>query len=144
MRTQRLIAILLFLQLAAAAAGHEGRHDSPLLDRQYKVGKQGEVNVGADTAIGQIVIRKGKYKITHEASGDQHKFFFSPETKAGSKGEVPATIEVRTKQLLAAREKISGFVLYAVPYPEHDRKRDRPDYRIAKITVNGEHLEHLF
>jgi len=142
MHSLRLIAIALLVQLAAAAAGHEGRHDSPLMDREYKVGKQGEINVSADTAIGQIVIRKGKYKITHEASGDQHKFFFS-ETKA-SKGKLPATIEVRTKQLLAAREKIFGFVVYDVHYPENDRKKYHPGYRVAKITVNGENWEHLF
>jgi hypothetical protein len=144
MSSFRLIVIALSVQLVAAAAAHEGGHDDKLSDRQYKIGKKGEINIRADSAIGRIVLRKGKYKITHQVNGDQHTFVFTPEAKGSSKEKAPEAIEVETKQLLPSRDKASRFVVYAIPYRHDDRKTDHPDYRISKITVDGENWEHLF
>jgi hypothetical protein len=138
------LAALLSGAVVAAFPEHEGHsHDAPLLDRQYKVGKDGEINIRENLSIGNSILTRGRYKVVHKPDRDEHWFIFSPVAKNGSAGEGGKDFQVKARQLLPAREKVSGFVIHAF-HDAHAGARNQPRYTIVKITVNGENWEHLF
>jgi hypothetical protein len=138
MQATWVIALALFI--------HEGHsHDTPLSARQYKVGKNGEINVSENTSIGNSILMKGRYKVVHDPNGDEHWVMFSPVAKNGSSDTARQAVQVKTRQLLPTSEKLSGFVIHAMPdVRAGSSDKNRPRYRIMKVTVGGERFEHLF
>jgi hypothetical protein len=143
MKKVRLAAFLMLVSLPVGTIAHEGHDHDTSPDRQYKVGKTGEVNLREDTALGELVLKKGKYTVVHAANSDRHSFTFLPATKKGTPSETFKPIEANSKTLVPLRGTAVNFVVFAVP-DNAPRVRGRADYRIVKITVNDERWEHLF
>lgn len=125
------VAFVLALGLRGAAR-HDGPHVGP--DGEvFNVSKNGEVKIGTDIAIGDALVRKGKYVVEHRVDGDEHILLLTGvDPKKGS--ETPVH-QIRMR-LLPARDVARKSALFA------ERLQDR-SYRVSIVQIAGEAGDHV-
>lgn len=116
----------------SGAALHDGPHVGP--DGEvFTVGKNGEVKIGMDVVIGDVLVKKGKYLLEHRIDGDAHILALTGlDTKKGS--EAPAH-QIRLR-LLPSRDPVKKSALFA------ERLQDR-SYRVSVVQIAGEAGDHV-
>lgn len=125
------VVIVLALGLRVAAR-HDGPHVGP--DGEvFTVGKNGDVKIGMDIAIGDVLVRKGKYVVEHRVDGSEHVLLLTGvDPKKGS--ETPVH-QIRMR-LLPARDVARRSALFA------ERLQDR-SYRVNIVQIAGEAGDHV-
>ncbi len=71
-RIASVAAVTFFLAFGLrGSARHDGPHVGP--DGEVvNVGKNGDVKIGMDVIIGDVLVKKGKYLFEHRVDGDKH------------------------------------------------------------------------
>lgn len=129
------VVLSVFLLSAFAGpvtAGHDGPHGEGPLDRTFNIGKKGDVKIDEDVKIGDVLVRKGKYLISHRVEGDHHIVVLTRVDKTpSSEGSIH---EIRMR-FFPSREMVKKSALFAEP------QRDN-SYRITVIQIVGENGDH--
>jgi hypothetical protein len=125
-------SILMFALGIPTAAVHDGNHAAGPGDKIFKVGKNGDVKIGNDVKIGEILVKKGKYLFEHRVDGGQHIVVL---TSIDNKNSSEAVVhEIRTR-LITSRDPVKKSALFA------EEQRDR-SYRVTVIQIAGENGDH--
>jgi hypothetical protein len=128
-----LIATLAFTPpVAALHDGHDG-HDEGPTELVFKVGKTGEIKIGTDVRIGDVLAKKGKYLFTHRVEGDSHILVLTGiAQKTASES---AFYEVRMR-LVPARNQVKTSALFVQEQRDHS-------YRVTIVQIAGESGDHI-
>ena len=132
------IALALFVFLAGAGtlgAFHDGDHGDGPLDRTFKIGKTGEVNIGRDVKIGGTLVRRGKYVLTHQAEESRHVFVLTEVNKKKDASQL-STIELAS-QFVSHPERVKKSAVLAKEQPDRS-------YVVLNVLIAGENGDHLF
>ena len=114
------------------AARHDGPHGGPD-DEVFNVGRNGDVKIDRDVAIGDVLVKNGKYLFEHRVHGGAHILMLSGlDTKEGSKAPVH---QIRMPWL-PSRDPVKNSALFA------ERLRNR-SYRVGVIQIAGEAGNHI-
>lgn len=84
MKNLLIISITVCLTLGftrSAWALHDGDHGGGLIDRTFKIGKAGDVNIGRDVKVGNQFVKRGKYTLTHRQENQRHVFVLTEINK---------------------------------------------------------------
>jgi hypothetical protein len=116
----------------SGAAFHDGPHVGP--DGEvFNVGKKGDVKIGLDVAIGDVLVKKGKYLFEHRMEGDRHMLVLTGlETKNG----IEAPVHQIPMRFITSKDAVKKSALFA------ERLRDR-SYRVSVIQIAGESGDHM-
>ncbi len=126
-------SILLFTATFAMAAEQE---------QGLKVGKKGEITFNAETKVGDLTLKPGRYVFQHRVEGSDHFVHFTEVTKqAGYAGAVvvgvpkahPGEVKCRLEPL---KSKASGTAIYSIG--------EDGSARVTKIIIRGENVAHVF
>lgn len=114
-------------------------HDDPQPSRQYKVKPNGEFNLLDDTMLRDKLLTRGKYLIEHHVDGAVHSVTVAqvPDRK-----RIPRPAVTVAATMVPVKKAFSRSIVHAEP-PDEGNIGDRY-YRIMKIDVAGEDVEHLF
>lgn len=115
-------------------AFHDGDHGEGPTDRTFRVSKTGEVIIGTNVKIGNLLVRRGKYMLTHRADGDRHVFVLAEVDKRKAALEL-SSIEFGSR-FLSNSEQVKNSLLVA------KEQRDR-SYEVVKIQIAGENGDHV-
>lgn len=129
------VVLSVFLLSAFAGpvtAGHDGPHGEGPLDRTFNIGKKGDVKIGEDVKIGDVLVRKGKYLISHRVEGDHHIVVLTGVDKTPSSESSIHEIRMR---FFPSRDRVKKSALFAEP------RRDR-SYEVTVIQIAGEDGDH--
>ena len=138
MRITRIGSMVLTLVLVcggSVAAVHEGDHGSGPMDRTFKVGKTGEVNIGRDVKIGNAFVKRGKYTLTHRAGEREHVFVLVEINKKKELSQL-LTVEFSSRFLPDSKAVKNSAILVK-------EQRDRT-YEVVEIQIAGENGHHMF
>lgn len=131
------VAIILSVVLAGSGtlrAFHDGDHGEGPTDRIFRVSKTGEVIIGTNVKIGNLLVRRGKYLLTHRADGDRHVFVLAEVDKRKA-APVLSSIEFASR-FLSNAEQVKNSLLVA------KEQRDR-SFEVVKIQIAGENGDHV-
>jgi len=125
-------AIGVFL-LTSSATAHDGPHATSPNDQVFKIGKNGEVKIGADVRIGNALVKKGKYLAVHRVDGDSHVLAL---TTADAKREADVVTHEIRMRLIPSKDPVKASALFA------EEQRDR-SLRVVAVQIAGEPGDHL-
>jgi len=116
---------------------HAGAAQTPQI-QALKVGKKGEMTFSAETQVGDMTLRPGRYTFQHRVDGSEHFVHFTQVGKVRGGREIPATahpgeIKCRLEPLAS---KADSTEVYTV--------KEEGAARITKIIVRGENVAHVF
>jgi hypothetical protein len=137
MRVPQFLPIALLLILAGSIslpAFHEGGHDDAPDDWNFNVSKNGEVSIRGDVTIGNRLIKKGMYMLTHEAEGTKHVFVLAQVDKKKD-ASLWAIIQIDTRFVPA-----SGVVKNSRFF---SKKQLHGSYEVIRIQLVGENGDHV-
>jgi hypothetical protein len=109
-------------------------------NRTMTVGKNGDVTFSAETIIGNVTLKPGRYFFEHKVTGDEHFVRFTEVTKprgrsfGGRTLSHPGDIKCRLEKL--DRKARQTIIIYAAT--------DGSTPRITRIVINGEDVAHVF
>ena len=113
------------------AAAHDGPHVGP--DGEvFNVGKKGDVKIGMDVVIGDVLVKKGKYLFEHRLEGDSHILVL---TGVATKNGIEPLVHQIHMRFITSRDPVKKSALFA------ERQRDR-SYRVSVIQIAGESGDH--
>lgn len=132
-RIATLMTLVTVLASAAPVAALHDGHDEGPTGQVFKVGKSGDVKIGNDVRIGDILVKKGKYLVAHRVHGDTHILVLTAiAQKDGS--ESPA-YEIRMR-LVPSRNPVKASALFAQEQRDHS-------YRVTNVQIAGENGDHI-
>jgi hypothetical protein len=114
-------------------------HDEPRPSRAYTLKPGGEINLFEDTMIRDKLLTHGRYLVQHRVSAGEHTVIVTQVPDRKRIARPPAVV---TATVLPAGTTYPDSVVYAEP-PRDGRTSDRY-YRIMKIDIAGEDVDHLF
>ena len=132
-RIAKVTAAMVFvLAFGLSGVAHDGPHVGP--DGEvFNVGKNGDVKIGMDVVIGDVLVKKGKYRFEHRVDGDAHILVLTGlEPKSGI--EVP--VHAIHMRFFVSKDPVRKSALFA------ERLRDR-SYRVNVIQIAGESGDHI-
>ena len=134
---QRLTIGLCVLLAGAGsvAAYHDGDHGEGPTDKTFKIGKTGEVNIGADVKIGNRLVKRGKYILMHQVGEDRHMIVLAEINKKKAAGEL-SIIEFGTR-FLRTSDVVKNSTILARQLRDYS-------YEFMKIQIAGENGDHVF
>lgn len=135
LRTIAVAACVIFAFGQPARAFHEGDHGGGPIDRTFKIGKTGEVNIGRDVKIGTQFVKRGKYMLAHRQENQRHVFVFTEISKKKDASQL-TTIEVDGMFISS-----SGLVKKSAVMAKEQRDHS---YEVQKIQIAGENGDHVF
>ena len=109
-------------------------------DQTPRVGKKGDVTFKAETAIGDVTLKPGRYFFQHGVVGDDHFVHFTEVTKPLGKNaggfpvSHPGDIKCRLEPL--DRKARQTIIIYAAT--------EGGTQRITRIVIKGENVAHVF
>jgi hypothetical protein len=138
MKIATTITIAVFLVFGSAVVGaslHDGDHGGGLIERTFKIGKTGEVNIGRDVKIGNQLFKRGKYTLVHRAEEQRHVFVLTEINKKKDPSQL-TVIEVDGRF-------VPGSALVKKSAITAKEQRDH-SYQVTKIQMAGENGDHVF
>ena len=102
-------------------------------EKAIKVGKKGDVKFDAETLVGDLRLKPGRYQIQHRTDGPDHFVHFTEVTKTGSTVAHPGEIKCRLETL---DEKVPFTAVYT--------RQEGASERVTKVLIGGENVAHLF
>ena len=114
-------------------------HDDDLLRREYRLKSNGEITLVDDTMIRETLLPRGRYLVRHRVDGDAHSVVITPVPDRKNPSRPPVVVPAT---LLPAQDAYRTSLVLAIP-PREDRPNEKY-YRIVKIDIAGENVEHLF
>lgn len=146
--TQSTIAALGAVVLAAsmAAAQHQhggmGGHQMPAAvpedalakaEKKLKVGKKGDVKFDAETLIGELRLKPGRYQLQHRTEGAEHFVRFTELPQSGGTGTLAGEVKCHVEAL---DRKVSATALHTRP--------EGSAVRVTRVLIGGENVAHVF
>lgn len=114
------------------AALHDGPHVGP--DGEvFNVGKNGDVKIGSDVFIGDVLVKKGKYRLEHHVEPDTDILVLTG--LVNNNGTEAPVHQVRMRWI-SSKDAVKKSALFA------ERQRDR-SYRVTVIQIAGESGDHI-
>jgi len=126
---------LVFVSSIAGAPMHDGDHGGGLIDRTFKIGKTGEVNVGRDVKIGNQLVKRGKYMLVHRAKEQRHVFVLTEINKKKDPSQL-TTIEIDGR-FVPSSASVKKSAITAKEQRDHS-------YQVTTIQMAGENGDHVF
>jgi hypothetical protein len=128
-----IVATTLFFAAALTVAAQN--------EQVLKVGKKGDVSFDAETKVGDLTLKPGRYFVQHRVVGSDHFVHFTEVTKehpyARSGGGMPKAhpgeVKCRLEPLTA---KASETAVYWT--------KEDGAVRVTKIVIRGENVAHEF
>ena len=102
-------------------------------EKAIKVGKKGDVKFDAETLVGDLRLKPGRYQIQHRTDGPDHFVHFKEVTKTGSTVAHPGEVKCRLEML---DHKVSATALHT--------RAEGASERVTKVLIGGENVAHLF
>jgi hypothetical protein len=130
-RNATVAAALVMIVATAPIAADEGPHGGPA-EATFKVGKNGDVKIGEDLKVGDVVVKRGKYKFEHRIEADQHTVVL---TRIEARDAAESWYEIPMR-LVAARGVPKRTVVYAEELPDHS-------LILTLVEVAGENGNHV-
>ena len=124
---------LLSAAFGASVATHDGPHGPSDTDVVLKVGKTGEVKIGADLRVSSRTIPRGKYVFEHRIDGDNHVIVL---TGAASDKKVASALHEIPTRWVTSRDNVKSSLIVT------REQRDR-SYHVTSIKVAGENGDHI-
>jgi len=114
---------------------------APKGEKAIKVGKKGDVSFSAETLVGDLRLKPGRYEIQHRVDGADHFVHFTEMSKRLPYGQAGGTTAVAHPGDAACRlEKldhaVSGTSIYT--------REEGGSVRITRVLIHGENVAHLF
>lgn len=130
-RLLRVTALLAMFALSAPVAAFHPGHDEHV-EVVYAVDKNGQVKIDGDVRIAGVIVKKGKYELTHRVEGYQHVVVLTGQP---NKETTRVVHEIRTTWI-PSRDRVRKSALFAY---------DQPDavYEVTKIQIAGENGDHV-
>ena len=127
------LILLLFAMKLPALPHDEDEGPSPVL----RINEKGEVKIDSDMLFGERILKKGTYLVEHRSEDKLHVFAFTriERPPKGAPAVLPEKIEVTSTVIPTERIRSSAV------HTEHDH--DKNIYRVTKIEIAGENLEHI-
>lgn len=143
--------LLAVLSLAALPAAAQHQHSQPAREparvpqaamqssseREIKVGKTGEIDFRAETVVGELKLKSGRYQFQHRVEGSDHFVHFTelskPRVGPGSVKAHPGEIKCGLEVL---GEKADRTKVYT--------RREAGVERLTRVLVAGENVAHVF
>jgi hypothetical protein len=122
------------LLIALALLLHDGHDDGPS-DMVFKVTKAGEVKIATDVKIGGVMVKRGKYMLTHRTEAASHVFILTAADKKTAAAEFPTT-ELPSRFIPSA-QAVKNSTLLAKEQRDHR-------YEVVRIQIEGENGDHVF
>lgn len=130
-RTSRFAAVVFVLVFAPLLGAHPGHDDGPV-DEVFKVGKNGDVKIGHDVAIGDLVLSRGRYRFEHRIEAERHTIVL---TAIGRKDGSERVYEIPMR-LMSSREVAKRSAIFAKEAADHS-------LRLTIVQVAGESVDHV-
>jgi hypothetical protein len=130
-----LMVIAMSIGSSLLAALHDGDHGGGSTDRTFKVGKTGEVNIGTDVKIGNQLVKRGKYILTHRTEDGRHVFVLAEVDKKKAASQL-STAELDSR-FLPNPERVKNSAVVTKQQRDHS-------YEVMKIQMAGENGDHVF
>lgn len=129
--TAGLMVFFLTLGLRGAPL-HDGPHVGPD-DEVFNVGKNGDVKIAMDVLIGDVLVKKGKYRLEHHVEPDTHILVL---TGLDNKNRTEAPVHQIRMRWISSKDAVKKSALFA------ERQRDR-SHRVTVIQIAGESGDHV-
>ena len=133
--TISIVVCLMFGSNRSAWALHDGDHGEGLIDRTFKIGKAGDVNIGRDVKVGNQFVKRGKYMLTHRQENQRHVFVLTEINKKKDPSQL-ATIEIDGR-FVPSSSLVKKSAITAKEQRDHS-------YELVKIQIAGENGDHVF
>jgi hypothetical protein len=106
-----------------------------------KVGKKGEIMFSAETQVGDLTLKPGRYQMQHRVEGSDHMIHFTeltggdnPYNPGGPTGAAhPGEMKCRLEPMSVKAKRTAVFV-----------DTEGGVRRIIRIEIGGENVAHLF
>lgn len=146
-KTYGLILMLtLFLGFikVSATAQHGGHTETAMPEKPYieklRVNDQGEVKFSGDTRVGDLLLKRGKYRFEHVVEGDDHFIaFWRTDQTAKHADSAPAN-----QQGLRVRCRLAPLGKPAKQTEFYSTVTVRGDRTVESLQVQGENVKHVF
>ena len=106
---------------------------------ELKVGKTGDVNFSAETKVGDITLKPGRYKLQHRVEGDDHFVHFTEWTK-NSSPPTPGVPKAHPGEVKCKLEPLPNRVSRTTVY----YTAEDGALRVTRIKIRGENVAHVF
>ena len=133
--TISIVVCLMFGFNRSAWALHDGDHGGGLIDRTFKIGKAGDVNIGRDVKIGNYLVKRGKYTVVHRAEEQRHVFVLTEINKKKDPSQL-TTVEIDGR-FVPSIASVKKSVITAKEQRDHS-------YQVTTIQMVGENGDHVF
>lgn len=97
-------------------------------DDALKVGKKREVTFSADTQVGGVLLKAGKYTLQHRVDGVDHVLRFVAVSNKNSSGEVKCTLEPLEKKAAHTTMRLQNT---------------GTSLRLVQVQLAGENVAHI-
>ena len=128
-----MTASVLCAAFGVSVATHDGPHGPGENDVVFKVGKTGEVKIGADLRLGRRTIPRGKYVFEHRVEADNHVIVL---TGAASDKKVASAVHEIPTRWVTSRDNVKSSLIVT-------REQRDWSYHITSIKVAGENGHHI-
>lgn len=133
--TISIVVCLMFGFNRSAWALHDGDHGGGLIDRTFKIGKAGDVDIGRDVKIGNYLVKRGKYTVVHRAEEQRHVFVLTEINKKKDPSQL-TTVEIDGR-FVPSIASVKKSVITAKEQRDHS-------YQVTTIQMVGENGDHVF
>ncbi len=144
---QPTIGVLGALLLATMAGTAQHQHNMPPsempsavpedalanAEKTLKVGKKGDVKFSAETLVGDLRLKPGRYQLQHRTDSSDHFVQFTELSQSGGADAQPGEVKCRLEVL---DKKVSATTVHT--RPEGDA------VRVTKVLISGENVAHVF
>ena len=141
-----ILTLALFLGYFSlpASSQHSGHTEIAIPERPYiekvRVNDQAEVKFSSDTRVGELSLKRGKYRLKHVVEGEEHFIAFTRIDQPGKQAD-PAKAN---REALRARCRLEPLGKPAKQTEFYTTVSVRGDRTVERLQVQGENVKHVF
>ena len=147
---RKLFGVILTLALflgyfnIPAIAQHSGHTGIAMPEGPYtekvRVNDQAEVKFSSDTRVGDLSLKRGKYRLKHVVEGEEHFIAFTRIDQPGKQADSATA----NQEALRARCKLEPLSKPAKHTEFYTAVSVRGDRTVERLQVQGENVKHVF
>lgn len=127
-----------------AIAQHGGHTEVAMPERPYiekvRVNDQAEVKFSSDTRVGELSLKRGKYRLKHVVEGEDHFIAFTRIDQPGKQADSATA----NQEALRARCRLEPLGKPAKQTEFYMTVSVRGDRTVERLQVQGENVKHVF
>jgi hypothetical protein len=97
-------------------------------DHVFKVGKKGEITLSAETHVGDVVLRPGKYTLQHRVDGPDHFLHFAAQSGKNASADVKCTLKPLEGKVSSTLVRLQNM---------------GTSMRLVQVLIGGENVAHV-